>query len=246
MRKLSLNDGRLSLDIIPDCGGGVSSLRWMTPTGNPFDFLRAPREQNASDPGGMAYLPLLSMGNGGALGPGGPWMVQDASNVRATLTWHHEDARHIYQFLQRFELGPKGLQVLMTLTNIGVQPLLAGIGLRMRLTRQAEMTVQGALTPAEAGCAVTAGQLAQGYSLCDSNARLCLMPLAKVMTLGWPLQQIALKLEPDSGFGFLDMDGGDQKEIALTWRSHRAGMELSQLKQGDSLSARLICAAHAL
>ncbi|MEQ1890839.1 MAG: hypothetical protein ABL951_16945, partial [Alphaproteobacteria bacterium] len=162
MRKISLTDGRLSVDILPDCGGALGALRWRSPAGLTCDILHPACAENIDgrDAGKMSCLPVgpFAGSETGVTAQCGltEWTVQDGSNIRATLTLQQvftgqEDLPHgpaaICQFLQRFELGPDGLRLQFTVTNIGVQPMPAHAGLRLRLNRRAQNLIRGELTP---------------------------------------------------------------------------------------------------
>lgn len=246
MRKLSLDDGRLSLDIVPDCGGGLSALRWLAPAGQPIDLLcpASVQEIAARNPARMSCVPMAFLNARQTPEPAAPWTVQDASNVRATLTLHHETAQQVYQILQRFELYPNGLHLQLTLTNIGARPLPVGIGLRLRPALQEDAHLRGALIPLDRQCAISAAQFAQGYPLTHHSGRLFLHHAAHEIYFAWPQHGFALSLLPDTELGFLEVDTRHaQQEIPVTLLSDRDAATPSVLKQGDSLSALLILSA---
>ncbi len=178
MRKLSLDDGEMSVEILPDCHGALSAVRWAPPGGDTVNLLRPADAADimSRDAAQMSCVPVAAF-SGPAAGqliphpreqaqriadfPGSrSWTVQDSSNVRATLTLHEEggykaDGKHAlpwaYQALQRFELRPNGLRMQLTVTNTGVRPLPLYAGFRLRLAGRGETVLRGALAPIRTG-----------------------------------------------------------------------------------------------
>lgn len=271
MRKISLTDGKLSVDIVPDCGGAISALRWRAPSGQICDLLHPAAAGAISGRVANAFscLPIASFGNIGPQGdvPGdlAEWTVQDASNIRATLTAHKEAgalqdpgpaAHWTCQILQRLELGLNGLRLQLTVTNIGVQPMPARIGMRLHVSMHDQTILRGSFAPvalsgmsASAPAAPSAGSFADGFSPGRRDVHVCQRNLGREVRFEWPREELALRLILAQGLDFVRLDyNADQRELWLTPLSHTgaptvdtAGCQI--LQQGDSLEACLILSA---
>ena len=268
MRKISLTDGKMSVDIVPDCGGAIAALRWRAPSGQPHDLLHPATAGEISGrvANRLACLPIAAFGNIGPQGdvPGDltEWTVQDASNIRATLTAHKEfgvsqdpaSALHwVCQLLQRFELGPTGLRLQLTVTNIGVQPMPARIGLRLQVSLKDPMILQGRFAPAALSATPdpdpatpTAESFAAGVSPARSDVHICYRSLGGEVGIAWPRERLALSLLLTQGLDFVQLDyDADQRELWLTPLSHTGAPDADSsgcqiLQQGDSLEASLL------
>lgn len=180
MRKLSLENRAMAVDMLPDCGGAIAALRLKSSDGKTVNLLRpaALADIEAHNLGHMACIPLApfaaySFGGfpEGYLRFGGEavklaevaaaartqptyWTVQDSSDVRATLTWYHEPGLWGwpwgFQILQRFRLHDDGLEIYIALTNIGPRPMPAGMGLRLNLDCRGKTMFRAALDGAGA------------------------------------------------------------------------------------------------
>ena len=219
MRKISLDNGILTVDICPDCGGGVSALRLRDKTECP-DLLR-PATEDALASGAisdMSCLPVTpfagrlpdnmtallnhqidltaSLPTGGLPLP--QWTVQDASHIRATLTCYHspgEDAwPWAYQTLQRFQLTEDSVSIYLAMTNVGKEPMLGGIGFSLNLERRNGLILNHSGT---AAAGIPAGRPLgerDHYANLDGHeTRLHLL---------WPEEQLALTSD-DSGWWHL-------------------------------------------
>ncbi|MFZ5836372.1 MAG: hypothetical protein ACOY2B_13475 [Pseudomonadota bacterium] len=261
MRKIWLTDGRLSVSILPDCGGALAALRWHTPDGLTHEML-APA--SAGDIAGkvaasMACLPAaVYAGAMTGCGTLGEWTVQDASNIRATLTQHQEGVNPQHpshaphwscQALQRFELTPGGLHVRFTITNIGVAPVPARTGLRLRLNRRANFQLRGDLEPvmaaADGSPSPPPGSFKTGFQFLDQDVQITLRHLKNDFFCTWPEDRLMLKFTLDHGLNYIAVDyRAAQKEVWLTPLSHAPAGETGHpafqiLQQGDSLEAVL-------
>lgn len=256
MRKLSLTDGKLSVEILPDCGGALSALRWTARDGRMVNLLRPASVQDitARNAGLLSCLPIGPIAH-----PQGPdahqqpgleeWTVQDASHVRATLTRRQEigngESPHSsYQLLQRLELGPQGLRLQLTVTNIGVQSMSAQIGFRLRPDWRGENILR--LTPARGD---TVGEPVAAYPLSQRDVHACLQHQGCEFRYEWPEERLALIFSPVRGVEHIGLDyWAGQREIWLTPLSHRPenGRDVANtctLQKGDSLSTILLLSA---
>ena len=154
MHKISLRNDAYAVDILPALGGAISSFRACAANGEEFDLL-APADNVADDTNtrfaAQPRLPFITQtaalqANGGNIA-NNPWTVQDASDVRATLTCYFPPmtTEHPWEFqlLQRIVIQPEGLQIYLALTNIGKQPIPARLGMALRLQPSAEIRFGG-------------------------------------------------------------------------------------------------------
>ena len=258
MRKLSLDNGEYSLEILPDFAGALSALRWTAPSGQVFNLLRPASGEDllSQNSAGLSLLPLAA-GEQPLTEPG-RWMVQDASNIRATLTWQngqdHEGGALSCQLLQRFELKPDGLRILLSLTNLGVKPLPAQIALRLRPDWRGESRLRGDLAPVAANPGRLPGmaEFREGLALGRDDRELCLGLHGPAIDFLWPEDHLALTLSFVSGLNFLFLEHHPQAgEIFLSPYSHMPGTPNTApgfiiLQQGDSLAANLHLSARRL
>ena len=279
MRKISLTNGKLTVEILPDSGGAISVFRWMDSHRRSFDLLRPARESEITNrlAGAMSCIPVTPFATPGnqtahqqAAGPVhadlAEWTVQDASNVRATLTLHKEAGASDSlfsncQLLQRFELGLDGLRIQFTITNIGVRPISARAGLRLRPDIRGACILRGTVPhiekadpaedkpPTRAAMILSPAELAAGYRLAGQELHVMLKHVRQEFRYEWPEDNLALTVTPLQGFDFIGLDyNAEEQEIWLTPLSHMApsldGMTGgNQLMQGDSLSASLLLSA---
>lgn len=258
MRKMSLTDGRLSVEILPDCGGAISALRWISPAGKTFDLLRTARaediaERNADQMSCIPVAPATSPENGLA-----EWIVQDASNIRATLTLHKEAGENealqsSYQLLQRLALDAKGLRIDLTVTNIGTRPLAARTGLRLHPDWRGESILRGNLTPVDMdgkpsddALHPTTSDFAAGFRFGGQDVDILLRHLRPEIQYEWPEERLALMLNQIQGNEYVRLEyKANQHDIWLTSLSHPGTDNAdtsgtSTLQKGDSLSASLL------
>lgn len=258
MRKISLTDGRLSVEILPDCGGAISALRWVSPAAKMFDLLRPARAEditarNADQMSCVPIAPVTSLKQDLA-----EWIVQDASNVRATLTLHKEADKNealqsSYQLLQRLALDAKGLRIDLTVTNIGAKPLLARTGLRLHPDWRGEGILRGDILPVDTGGTsadgarhLTTSDFAAGFRFAGQDMDIMLRHLRPHIQYEWPEESLALILNLVQGNEYVRLEyNARQREIWLTPLSHpgtgNAGTQgATMLQQGDSLSATLL------
>lgn len=258
MRKISLTDGRLSVEILPDCGGAISALRWISPAGKTFDLLRTARaediaERNADQMSCIPVAPATSPENGLA-----EWIVQDASNIRATLTLHQEAGENealqsSYQLLQRLALDAKGLRIDLTVTNIGTRPLAARTGLRLHPDWRGESILRGNLTPVDMdgkpsddALHPTTSDFAAGFRFGGQDVDILLRHLRPEIQYEWPEERLALMLNQIQGNEYVRLEyKANQHDIWLTSLSHPGTDNAdtsgtSTLQKGDSLSASLL------
>lgn len=271
MRKISLTDGAVSVEILPDCGGAISALRWRTPAGHTYDLLHCASAQDiaAQNARQMSCLPIPCLEDSGNASDGlfitdaaqtglAEWTVQDASNIRSTLTLHQEcghpkNPPFVYQILQRFELGAQGLMIQITVTNLGVRPMPTRIGLRLRFKWHGGAILRGSLAPLASANAGAIGallpiadELAVGYRLAAQDVYMCLQHLGYKIFWGWPEKGLQLALGLERGFDYLVLEyHADEQEIWLTPLSHyrhgnQGGSANQLLHQGDSLTAGLL------
>ncbi len=258
MRKISLTDGRLSVEILPDCGGAISALRWISPAGKTFDLLRPARaediaERNADQMSCIPVAPATSPEDRLA-----EWIVQDASNIRATLTLHkdageNEALQSSYQLLQRLALDAKGLRIDLTVTNIGTRPLAARTGLRLHPDWRGESILRGNLTPVDMNgkpsddaLRPTTSDFAAGFRFGGQDVDILLRHLRPEIQYEWPEERLALMLNQVQGNEYVRLEyKANQHDIWLASLSHpgtdNAGTSgTSTLQKGDSLSASLL------
>lgn len=258
MRKISLTDGRLSVEILPDCGGAISALRWVSPGAKTFDLLRP---ASAHDIAGrntdqMSCIPISPV-------PGlnqepAEWIVQDASNVRATLTLHKEPDKNeaqqsSYQLLQRLALDANGLRIDLTVTNIGTKPLLARTGLRLHPDWRGEAILRGDVAPVDQN--ESSGRdtrqpgisdFAGGLRFSEQNIDIVLRHLRSHIQYEWPEESLALMLTLIQGNEYVRLEyNARRREIWLTPLSHpgtddAGAPAATMLYLGDSLSASLL------
>lgn len=268
MRKISLSDGRLSVDILPDCGGALCTLRWRAPAGQIYDILRPANARTICDrvADRLSCLPITPFGDSGGRrdmqSDLAEWTVQDASNVRATLTVHkelaaldaHSSAPHwSCQILQRFALAPDGLRVQLTVTNVGVQPMPARIGLRLRLMTYGQMIIRGQFEPvAPAGTLdrgatpPSAEMFAAGFCPAQQDIHLYQRCLGNDIRIEWPHEKLRVTLSLVQGLEYVRLDyDAAQRELWLSPISHANSPaadtpSIQILQQGDSLEASMI------
>ena len=256
MRKIRLTNGRFSVDILPDCGGALGALRWHTPEGLVHDMLASASagdiaEQSTAN---MSCLPIAVYAQAiTGCDTLDEWTVQDASNIRATLTRHEEGAAKTphwnCQALQRFELTQDGLHVRYTLTNIGVAPVPARIGLRLRLNGRANMQLRGEMEPVmgttDSPSCPPPGNFRTGFQFLDQNVQITLRHKKNEFFCTWPEDRLMLKFTLDHGLNYIGVDyRAAQKQVWLTPLSHAPKDETGHpafqiLQQGDSLEAIL-------
>lgn len=261
MRKISLTDGRMSVEILPDCGGAISALRWLSPGGKIIDLLRPAQSEDilTRNADQMSCIPISPVAS--PTQEVSEWIVQDASNIRATLTLHtetHENAapHSGYQLLQRFRLGLDGLSIQYTLTNIGVNSMFARIGLRLRPDWRGNNVLRGTLMHMDAAKreshAPSCDELAAGYRLSSQDIHACLRYQGKPVRYEWPEERLALVLGQLTGFEYVGVTyKASHPAIRLSLLSHPdmdsfAFPGTSPLQRGDSLSATLLLSAAVL
>lgn len=259
MRKISLTDGRLSVEILPDCGGAISALRWISPARKAFDLLRPARaediaERNADQMSCIPVAPAAGPEDGLA-----EWIVQDASNIRATLTLHkdageNEALQSSYQLLQRLALDAKGLRIDLTVTNIGARPLAARTALRLHPDWRGESILRGNLMPVDMDAKPsddalhpTIRDFAAGLRFGGGqDVDILLRHLRPEIQYEWPEERLALMLNQIQGNEYVRLEyKANQHDIWLTSLSHSGTDSVgtsgtSMLQMGDSLSASLL------
>lgn len=257
MRKISLTNGRVAVEILPDCGGAISVLRWIAPDHTACDLLRPARKEDiqAAHAPGMSCIPLSPfIHTDRTQDDPAEWTVQDASNIRATLTLHTEAGgtdgpAASCQLLQRFELSPDGLRLQLTITNIGVRPLPVRAGLRLRPELRGECLLRGAISHMDGpdqNRDLTPATLSAGYRLGTQALHVRLHQLRRDIRLEWPEGKIALSISPLQGFDIIGLDYSPaEREFSLTPLSDVPagagnGPDGRLLQQGDSLSAALL------
>ncbi len=149
-QRISLADGELTLELLPDLGAAVASLRHQG-----RDVLR-PAPPATGDPFETAAFALVPFANriaGGRFRVGGrevliernapgqahplhghawrrPWRVQSAARDSALLSFEHPPDRWPWHYAvaQRFTLHAGSLEVRLTLENLDSTPMPAGLG----------------------------------------------------------------------------------------------------------------------
>lgn len=258
----------MSVDILPDCGGALGALRWRAPAGQTYDILRPANAQTICDrvADRLSCLPITPFGDTGVRRDVqrdlAEWTVQDASNVRATLTVHkelaasdaHASAPHwSCQILQRFELVRDGLRVQLTVTNVGVQPMPARIGLRLHLMTYGQMIIRGQFEPVASTGALEHGltppsaeMFAAGFCPAQQDIHLYQRCLGNDIRIEWPQEKLQLTLSLMQGLEYVRLDyDAAQRELWLSPLSHANSSaadthSIQILQQGDSLEASLI------
>ncbi len=146
MHKISLRNDNYAVEILPALGGAISSFRAVSHSGEELDLLAPANATSDSAPRRFAAQPRLPFAIEAAIGDSPenfattPWTVQDASDVRATLTCYFSSTTAQpweFQLLQRLIIEAEGLQIYLTLTNIGKQAIPAQLGMALCLPRQA-------------------------------------------------------------------------------------------------------------
>lgn len=275
MRKLSLENRAMSVDMLPDCGGAIAALRLKT-DGQAHDLLMPANSPDieARNLGHMACIPLAPFATftrDGYLRFGGEtvelaavadaarhlptyWMVQDASDTRATLSWYHEPGLWGwpwgFQILQRLRLSEDGLEIYIALTNIGAKPMPAGIGLRFTLDCSGQAVLSGA-QPAVA--TQDSGPVLLGVKDMAFNAR----PMDGNLRVQWPQRRRELDLALGGPFAIFNLRcrSSDQRAIlqpathsgaafAADGAVREGGMAI--LQQGDSLAGTVTLSARTL
>jgi len=268
MRKLSLENRSISVDILPDCGGAIAALRHKA-GGKVIDLLRAASAADieARNLGHMACIPLAPFAawtadkylrfGGEAVELGAVaeaarhlptyWTVQDASDVRATLTWYHQPGLWGwpwgFQILQRLRLHGDGLELYIALTNIGAKPMPAGIGLRLNLDWRGETLLHGA-----GGAPVALGMKDIGF-----NGRI----LDAGLQVQWPHEGLALDVAPGGPFAYFNLRSRARDHRAVLQPETHTGEAfgpdggareggMAILAQGDSLAGTVMLAARSL
>lgn len=152
MHKISLRNDNYAVEILPALGGAISSFRAVSNSGEELDLLAPatdvpdlPSQQFAAQPRLPFTAEAAAIGQGLENFATTPWTVQDASDVRATLTCYFSSTAveqpWEFQLLQRLMIEPEGLQIYLALTNIGKWPLPARLGFALRLPRQASIFI---------------------------------------------------------------------------------------------------------
>ena len=186
------------------------------------------------------------------------WIVQDASNIRATLTLHKEAGENealqsSYQLLQRLALDAKGLRIDLTVTNIGTRPLAARTGLRLHPDWRGESILRGNLTPVDMdgkpsddALHPTTSDFAAGFRFGGQDVDILLRHLRPEIQYEWPEERLALMLNQIQGNEYVRLEyKANQHDIWLTSLSHPGTDNAdtsgtSTLQKGDSLSASLL------
>ncbi len=274
MRKLSLENRIMSVDMLPDCGGAIAALR-LKSGGEVYDLLRPATlaDIEARNLGHMACLPLapfatytkdgylrfgdevVALGKVADAARQLPtyWTVQDASDTRATLTWYHEPGLWGwpwgFQILQRLRLSDEGLEIYLALTNIGAKPMPAGIGLRFTLDCRERTLLMGAQP--------VGGQDSQPVSLGVKDLAFNALPAGGCLQVQWPEAQLALDLTLGGPFSIVNLRSRANNQRAILQPATHSGAAfnadggvrtggMAVLQQGDSLAGTATLAARSL
>lgn len=150
MHKISLRNDNYAVEILPALGGAIASFRAISSSGEELDLLAPAADAPDIARKRFAAQPRLPFATEAAIGDSPenfattPWTVQDASDVRATLTCYFSSTTAQpweFQLLQRIIIEAEGLQIYLTLTNIGKQPIPAQLGVALRLPQQATVCI---------------------------------------------------------------------------------------------------------
>lgn len=238
MHKISLRNDNYAVEILPALGGAISSFRACAASGEEFDLLApadlaAPNNVTGGANGQFAAQPRLpfvteaaaSRVNGGKIA-NSHWTVQDASDVRATLTCYFSSTTTEqpweFQLLQRIVIQPEGLQIYLALTNIGKQPMPAQLGMALRLPPQAEIRLDGiSYSPDALPCWV-------GLAASDGHGEI-----------SCPSCPFDLAIDTDASLSTLWLDAADCAPAAKGAMKAAAGATPAMLAQADSCAGQL-------
>ena len=152
--RVTLESGRLQLKLSPSIGGAISGFEWRS-NGHAQPVLRkchSPLEK-VLDAACFPLVPYVNRIRGGRFtfrgreirlepnmpgdpsplhGQGwlNPWTVEEASDLAAVLTYHHEPGEWpwAYQARQELALDQNGLSAKLVCTNVSDQPMPCGLG----------------------------------------------------------------------------------------------------------------------
>ena len=168
---ISLTAGDFTVELRPEIGGSVASLRWHRAEGI-IDLLRPMSDEarKRRDPAGAAMFPMVPYANriagnqfsfGGRTHrftpnvPGEPWslhgtgwqsawtvMNADAASAQLTLDHIQPTEPYAYSACQEFVLTPRGLTVTTRLANRGASAMPFGFGLHPWWMHEADVTLR--------------------------------------------------------------------------------------------------------
>lgn len=280
MRKISLDNGVAAVDIQPECGG-ISGLRikrdtpptnllWPTAetdiaSGNIEQMSYVPITPFTGTPAGGSFTfegrktHIAAAGQAGGL-PSRRWIVQDASNVRATLTFFHEAGADgwpwAYQVLQRFELIETTVRIYLAITNVGTDIMPGAIGLSFNIAPlDGALLYGGGITSAQTGAGLQADTGMQANSGCQLGKRAFATRLDGTDSpprIVWPGAHRTLELAADRAFAYMNVAGSQPNcpvRVILSSRAIAAGdltcdgdagTDMAMLNQGDTLDGAVL------
>lgn len=168
---VNLATDRWRLDLLPDLGGRIASLRWRHPAGDWIDLLvpMKGRDDSGEDAGCFPLVPFSNRVRDGRFTFAGrtvamplntpgphvehghgwqrPWRIAGASADGPSLVYEHGPDAWPYPYVARqyFTLRPDRLEVRLTIENRGDEPMPVGFGLHPYFPATPEATVDAAL-----------------------------------------------------------------------------------------------------
>lgn len=172
---LSLAAGDMALDLCPELGGSIASLRWLHPKRGWIDLLRptAAASLASRDIEGVGCFPLIPFSNrlrkgrfefdgreivlpinaGGPHAEHGhgwqsPWQATDQTADRVVLRLSHKADAWPFDYMveQRFRLGPGGLDIELMARNDSRRPMPFGFGLHPYFPRTTACRLTASVT----------------------------------------------------------------------------------------------------
>ena len=149
-----LTSGNLRLELSPSVGGAIQNFEWID-EGESRPILRKSnnRLENVLDAASFPLVPYVNRIRDGRFefrgrvvelapnmagdpsplhGQGwlGPWEVEDATDTKATLSFHHSAGEWPwdYEARQEFALDERGLTLRLTCRNTSLEPMPCGLG----------------------------------------------------------------------------------------------------------------------
>jgi aldose 1-epimerase len=238
--RLRLRAGRAELEVAPDKGGCITAFRWRNGD-TVLDWLRPAPACRDLSPTESACFPLVPYSNrirGGRFRFRGrdfrltpnfppsphsihghgwqvPWAVAEAGEEELLLRYEHAapDWPSSYRAEQRFALRDEALHVELAVTNLGRDPLPAGLGLhpyfpRSPLCRLSARVgrmwaTDGEVMPTALSDPLPGGDPNQGLRPDDIPLDNCFTGFGGQATIHWPERRAEMVIDVDPALNFL-------------------------------------------
>lgn len=238
--RLRLRAGRAELEVAPAAGGCITAFRWRK--GDAIvDWLRPAPAGGDVAPTGSACFPLVPysnrirygrfhfQGRDYRLAPNfspsphsihghgwqRPWDVVEAGEAEVLLRYEHAapDWPSSYRAEQRFTLRDESLHVELAITNLGRDPLPAGLGLhpyfprsplcRLSATVGRMWATDAEVMPTALSEPLPGGDPNQGLRPEDVVLDNCFTDFGGQATIHWPERRAGLVIDADPALSFL-------------------------------------------